>query len=173
MPSRSQLSARGAAVMGVIFIACALIPVLAGLGILPSRRGATAEAPGWIGVVIGLAFFLAGLVLLSDAVAGGTAPDGQLRDDAPGWIKRFQSVVALAIAATLATITSWVAFGSGERHFSMSISLPFMAAGRAGSDKLGRWVFGFVAVLMWIVIAGTLISAARKAIAKSTIDRDA
>lgn len=82
-------------------------------------------------------------------------------------------MVTLAIAATLATIASWVAFGRGGRHFSISISLPFMAAGRAGNDKLGRWVFGFVAVLVWIVIGGTLIGAARKAIAKSTIDRDA
>jgi hypothetical protein len=75
-------------------------------------------------------------------------------------------VLGLAIAVTLATIASWVAFGSGERHFSMSVSLPFIAAGKAGSDTLGRWVFGFVAVLTWIVIAGTLISVARKALAK-------
>lgn len=159
--------------MGIVFIACALIPVLAGLGVLPAHRCAADSAPAWIGVCIGLAFFLAGLVLLSDAVAGGTGTDGQLRDDAPGWIRRFQSVMGLAIAATLATITSWVAFGPGERHFSMSISLPFIAAGKAGSDTLGRWVFGFGAVLIWTVIAGSLFNSARKALAKRSFDRDA
>lgn len=172
MPKQSQLSARGAALMGVVFIACALLPVLAGLGVLPTRRAASTDTPGWIAVSIGLAFFFAGVVLLSDAVAGGTGPDGQLRDDAPPWIKRFQSVMGLAIAVTLATIMSWVAFGPGERHFSMSISLPFIAAGRAGSDTLGRWVFGFGAMLTWIVIVGTLFSAARKALARPAIKRN-
>jgi hypothetical protein len=159
--------------MGILFIACALIPVLAELGILPTRPGASTDTPAWIGVSIGLVFFLAGVFLLSDAVAGGTGPDGQIRDDAPSWIRRFQSITGLAIAVTLAVIASWVAFGSGERHFSMSVSLPFMAAGRAGSDTLGRWVFGFAAVLMWIVIAGSLFGAARKTLAKPPIDRDA
>ncbi len=152
--------------MGILFIGCGLIPALAGLGTFSVRGSAGTDAPSWIGVSVGLAFFLAGLILLSDAAAGGTGPDGQLRDDAPPWIRRLQSVLGLAIAVTLATIASWVAFGSGERHFSMSVSLPFIAAGKAGSDTLGRWVFGFVAVLTWIVIAGTLISVARKALAK-------
>lgn len=158
--------------MGAVFIACGLIPLLAGLGILPVRRTTGTEAPGWIGVSIGLAFLFAGAVLLSDAVAGGLGPDGQLRDDAPQWVKRFQSVMGLAIAVTLATITSWVAFGPGERHFSMSVSLPFIAAGKAGGDTLGRWAFGFGAVFIWVAIAGTLVSAARKAIAKHANDRD-
>jgi hypothetical protein len=158
--------------MGVMFIACALVPVLAGVGILPVRQSTHSDAPVWIAVSIGLAFLFAGAVLLSDAVAGGLGPDGQLRADAPRWIKRFQSVMGLAIAVTLATITSWVAFGPGERHFSASVSLPFIAASKGGGDTAGRWAFGFGAVLIWTLIAVTLVGAARKAIAKHANDRD-
>ena len=44
MPNRSQLSARGAAWMGVVFIAFSFMPILAGLGIIPVHP--TAGTPG-------------------------------------------------------------------------------------------------------------------------------
>lgn len=156
--------------MGVVFIAFATLPILVGLRLIPVRP--TDGTPGWVAICAGLGFLFAGAVLLSDAAAGGLGPDGQLLDAAPPWVKRFQAVMGLAIAVTLASIASWVAFGSGERHFSLSVSLPFMAARGAGSETMGRWVFGFGAVLIWIVIAGVLVSAAGKALAKHEGDRD-
>lgn len=147
------------------------MPILAGLRIIPVRP--TSNTPGWVVVSIGLAFLFAGIILFSDAAAGGTGPDGQLLDTAPAWVKPFQSVMALAIAATLASIASWIAFGSGERHFSMSISLPFIAARKLGGDTMGRWAFGIGAVLILCVIAGVLVSVARKALAKNAADRNA
>jgi len=170
MPNQPQLTARGASLMGVVFIAFSLIPILGRLRAI--RVQPTDGTPGWVAICAGLGFLFAGAILLSDAVAGGTGPDGQLLDDVPPWIKRFRAVMGLAIAVNLATIASWVAFGSGERHFSMSVSVPFMAARGASSESLGRWMFGSMAVLIWIVIAGALISTAREALAKRGDARD-
>ena len=169
MPNRSQLSARGAAWMGVVFIAFSLMPILAGLGIIPVHP--TAGTPGWVAVGAGLSFLFAGAILLSDAVAGGLGPDGQLLDSAPQWVRKLQWIMGLAITVSFASIASWVAFGSGERHFSSSISLPFIATRGPSSEASGRWAFGIGAVILWCVIAAILVSTVRKALAKRAGDR--
>jgi len=169
MSSRSELSARGAALFGAIFIAVSVVPALAAVGILPTQP--RTDTPSWIGIACGLAFLFAGLILLSDAAAGGLGPGGVLRDDAPGWIRRFQSITGFVIATLLATITSWVAFGRGERHFSSSISVPFVSTSSRGGDTMGRWAFGLAAVMMWCVIGGVLVSAARKSLARHRANR--
>jgi hypothetical protein len=166
MTSSSQLTPRGAAIFGLVFIASSAVPILGGFGVIPIHP--TAGTPMWVGVICGVAFFLAGMVLLSDAVAGGTGPDGQLLDTAPRWVRPFQQMVGLSIALILAVVASWIAFGSGERHFSSTIALPFVTVHPATGDKVGRWAFGFGAVLMWIVIATVVAGAARKALARNS-----
>ncbi|HVX40929.1 MAG TPA: hypothetical protein VHB25_15270, partial [Gemmatimonadaceae bacterium] len=53
-------------------------------------------------------------------------------------------------------IFAWVAFGRGERHFSVGIGIPGLWAGTRGGDMTGRVAFGFAAVLIAIlfVVAG-------------------
>lgn len=150
--------------MGVVFIAFSLMPILSGLRLVPVRP--TAGTPGWVAISAGLMFMFAGAILLSDAAAGGLGPDGQLLTTTPPWIRRFQWILGLAITVSFASIATWVAFGSGERHFSSSISLPFVAVRGASSETTGRWVFGCAAVVLWCVIAAIMVSAARKAIVR-------
>lgn len=165
MRSRSQLSVRGAVLFGLLSIACSLIPILGGLGLLTAKPAA--GTPGWVVVVSGLAFLFAGLILLSDAAAGGLGPDEQMLGPIPTWVKPFQAVMGLAVAVAIASAASWVAFGSGERHFQTSISLPFISTRSSGGDTMGRWAFGIGAVIMWCVIGGVLVRAALKAFAKN------
>lgn len=155
--------------MGVVFIAFSLMPILSGLRLIPVRP--TEGTPGWVAISAGLVFLFAGAILLSDAAAGGLGPDGQLLNTAPSWVKRFQWILGFAITVSFASIASWVAFGSGERHFSSSISMPFVAVRGASSETTGRWVFGCAAVVLWCVIAAILVSTARKALAKRGDDR--
>lgn len=159
MPTDTKLSPKSAVFFGLVCIAASLIPILAGLGIIPIKP--TDGTPRWVGVCCGLAFLFAGFVLFSDAVDGVLGPDGQVLDTAPAWVKSFQAVMGLGIVASLASVTSWVAFGPGERHFQTTVSLPFVTMHPKSSDSLGRWVFGFMAVLMWCMVAGALVHGAR------------
>jgi hypothetical protein len=165
MPTRSQLTPRTALLFGLVCIAFALIPILAGLGIIPVKT--SDGTPAWVAVGAGLLFLFAGAILLSDAAAGGTGPDGQLLATAPAWVKPFQWVMGFAIMSMFASIFSWIAFGSGERHFQGSISLPFFSTHSPSSETEGRWAFGIGAVIMWCVVAGVVASTARKALARS------
>lgn len=170
MPTNSRLSPLGAVLFGLLFVVPALIPILGVLGILPT--GPINGTPSWVGVAIGSAFLLAGLILFSDAAAGGLGPDGQLLDSAPKWIRSFQRVTGLVIVVSLALVMSWIAVGSGERHFQSSISLPFVTIHSRSSDATGRWAFGIAAALMWCAVAHTLISAIRKAVARGRAVND-
>jgi hypothetical protein len=155
--------------MGVVFIAFSLMPILSGLRLIPVHP--TDGTPGWVVISAGLVFLFAGAILLSDAAAGGLGPNGQLFDTAPSWVKRVQWVLGLAITVSFASISSWIAFGSGERHFTSSFSLPFIAARGPSSEASGRWAFGIGAVILWCVIAAILVSTVRKALAKRAGDR--
>jgi hypothetical protein len=53
------------------------------------------------------------------------------------------------IIGTLAAITTWIAFGPGPRAFT--VMLPFVGRG-PGDETVGRAVFGFGAVLMWVFL---------------------
>jgi hypothetical protein len=170
MPTETKLSPKRAVVFGLVCIAASLVPILAGLGKIPIKP--TDGTPGWVGVCCGLAFLFAGFILFSDAVDGVLGPDGQVLDSAPAWVKSFQAVMGFAIVTSLASVTSWVAFGSGDRHFQSSISLPFVAYRTSSSDSVGRWVFGFMAVIMWCMIGGALIRGARNALAKNGAGRE-
>ena len=61
-----------------------------------------------------------------------------------------------------AVIASWIAFGKGERHFTTTLSLPFLWTRHAGSDSSGRWAFGAFAVLLWIVVLAVCVKVFRR-----------
>jgi len=164
MPTDSQLTPRQAVIFGSICIACALTPILAGLRMISTWP--TAGTPGWVAVCSGVVFLFAGLIFLSDAAAGGLGPNGLLLETAPAWVKPFQWVAGLAIVASSASVMSWVAFGSGERHFSSQMSLPFVTIRSSSGDTTGRWAFGIMAVAMWLMVAAILVRTARDALAK-------
>ena len=70
-----------------------------------------------------------------------------------------QYLLGLGVISCLATIATWIAFGPGPRAFT--VSLPFVGRG-AGSETVGRAVFGTGAVLMWVFFAVFVVVSAQR-----------
>jgi hypothetical protein len=88
------------------------------------------------------------------ALAGGVGPDGDLPAGTPRWIRVTQYLLGLGIISSLAAIATWIAFGPGPRAFT--VTLPFVGRG-PGDETVGRAVFGFGAVLMWMFLAAFVV----------------
>ena len=143
---------------------CALLAALAGLlllliglGVIPTNPRA-ANGPLWIVSVAGIAFMLAGLSIAVGAM-NGVSESGDLPADAGWWMRLFYYVTGLAIAVSLASIGSWIAFGPGPRAFSGSGL--FLLSPEAG-DLVGRILFGLGAVLTWLFTVAIAVGGARK-----------
>jgi hypothetical protein len=150
---RNQLSPGGAIVIGVFFGAMGTFIVLLALGTFGDPHLSDGTPP-WVGVAAGMAFLLGGLaIIVGYGVAGGVAPDGDLPAGTPFFVRLVQYALGLGITTILASIASWVAFGSGSRHFSGSG--PFISG--AVNEPLGRTVFGIGAVLIWAIMAAMLV----------------
>lgn len=65
-----------------------------------------------------------------------------------------QYLLGLGIISSLAAIATWIAFGPGPRAFT--VTLPFVGRG-PGDETVGRAVFGFGAVLMWMFLAAFVV----------------
>ena len=146
--------------LAAVCVTSGAFPILGGLGLIPIRLAN--DTPGWVAVAAGSTFLLAAGVLVVDAIAGGIGPDGELPPGAGVGLHAAQSVFGFGIVVLFAVITSWIAFGKGERHFTTTLSLPFMWARRASGDASGRWAFGTAAILLWIVVAVVCANAIRR-----------
>ena len=136
----------GLLALGAVLAGGGLYLALPGVNFLPlpSRL----HGPNWLALAAGLVFFAAGLSVL---VRGWLAvPDSQpdLPADAPAAFVAIQWLAALTVIAALASIGTWIAFGAGTRHFSMS--LPFTGSLAEG---LGRGAFGIGAIITWLMFA--------------------
>ena len=159
--NRTSLTPRGAVILGVLFIACGVMPILGGLGLIPLKP--TEGTPGWIGVAAGLMFVLAGAAVINGfAIAGGAAPDGDLRPDTPFGVRLVQYLLGMAIVGLMTAVSGWIAFGPGERHFSMTMALPFVARSSAGGELSGRIAFGVGTTLLLAMFVGFGVSGARR-----------
>jgi len=120
-----------------------------GASLLPIPGGpANLHGPLWLVLCVGLAFFLAGVAIVIQ-VFGHANDSGDLPASAPFWIRLLQYLIGLAIFICFGLIGTWVAFGSGERHFSGTIPLAEPAVNAA----IGRIVFGIGAVIVWLCTA--------------------
>jgi len=143
---------------GLLAVALGLFIGLFALGIIHGSRAA--DGKRWIGLIAGLAFVLGGIAVTIQTLTG-TTPDGpgtDLPPGAPKWVRTTLTLLSLAILGSLAMIASWVAFGSGARAFSGPI--PFLPAWL--NESLGRTVFGFGAILTWIVLIVAVATIARR-----------
>jgi hypothetical protein len=132
---------------GILAAAMGLFIVISAIGMIPSRISAGVERS--IGVVAGMAFVFGGLaVVIQTWVRVMPAPAGDLPPNKPFWVRTTLHLLSLAIVVSLATIGTWVAFGPGERKFSSTI--PFLLAWL--NEPLGRTVFGFGAMLTWVIL---------------------
>jgi hypothetical protein len=151
-------------------IACGLLTVGLGLfiglsafGIIPGGKAAGSER--WVGLIVGLAFACGGIAVTLQTATGAT-PGGAGASEPPGtpkWVRPTLTLLSLAIVASLAAIASWVAFGPGTRAFSGPI--PFLPGWL--NESLGRAVFGFGAILAWIMLIVMAVTEMRRSRARN------
>ncbi len=146
--------------LGLTGLAVGALPILALTGVLPTGAPPRDPAPAWIGILIGLMFASAGLLAIIRSFAGMDA-GGNLAADAPGAVKAVNFGLGFVVAAGLASVFTWVAFGPGERHFTVSAG-GFSGPAGSGGDILGRVMFGAGAVLGWIIVILTATPIARR-----------
>lgn len=160
---QANASPRSTLIAGVAAAALGLFVLLVGLGVVPVDPRSV-HAPYWIVAAAGTCFLLAGISVAAGAVYG-VSETGELPKDAGWWTRLFYYAVAVVIAGALASIGSWVAFGPGLRGFN-GPGL-FLLSPEAG-DLVGRVVFGFGAVLTWLITIALAVGGARKLFRKPT-----
>lgn len=151
--------------MGLLAVAIGTLPLLSAVGILPSRPPAPGDAPVWIAAAIGLAFFLAGVVAIVQSFASAGGSGGELSATAPRTLRAVYDLMVTAIPVALAALFSWVAFGPGERHFSVSGGSGGTAGAMSasgGGDMIGRMAFGMGAFVAWFLVGRMMLTMARR-----------
>ena len=157
----NSVTPRGAVVLGLLLATGGVVPILAGSGLIPVQP--TEGTPGWIVVCAGAVFVLAGAAVINGfAIAGGTAPDGDLPANTPLLVRLAQYVFGLAIIALMTTISGWIAFGPGERRFSTTIAVPFLALRSSGSDLSGRIAFGVGTLILAAILVTSAFAVVRR-----------
>jgi hypothetical protein len=130
MSRNSPLGPGAAHLIGLLFIASGLMPILAAYDVGPLSRE-DINGPAWLGIAAGTTFAGAGAAI----IAGVTSPLAA-------------RIFGLLAMGGLALIGNWIAFGAGERICGGSISLPF-AGGSGDLSGLGcRIPFGIGAVIV-------------------------
>ncbi len=126
-----------------------LIPMLLGAVVIWQAVYAPLEdlnTPRWIPFIFGLMFFNAGIVV-SALDSGFNAWREQV------WFAYIMTLALLSIPLFFLILFNWVAFGPGEREFSISVSIPFVSADfERGNEILGRLFFGIPTFLVDLVV---------------------
>src|SRR6185312_137406 len=132
--------------------------ILVGATLLPIPGGpSNLHAPLWILLCVGFAFFLAALALFVQALGHADAT-GELPPGAPRWMRVGQLLVGIAIFVCFGAIASWIAFAPGEREFSGT----FLFFSHETNAMIGRSVFGFGAVIVWLSTIAFTVYGLRK-----------
>ena len=161
MPDSDNTNPKTAFAMGLLAIATGAIPLLAMMDVLPHASQAPSDpAPSWMGWMIGLMFVAAGILVIIKGVTG-TGADGVLPATKNLLLRGIYDLLSLGIVCGLASLFTWVAFGPGPRHFSVSAG-GFAASTSGGGDIMGRIAFGFGSLLTWGVLGAFLITAVRR-----------
>jgi hypothetical protein len=141
-PASKYFAATVAMIAGAYFFAV-------GAGLLPIPGGpSNLDGPLWLLLCVGLAFFFAGVAIIIQML-GHASESGDLPAGAPLWLRATQYLIGLCIFGCFGAISSWIAFGPGERHFSGT----FMFVDAATNAAIGRTVFGAGAIVIWLSTA--------------------
>ncbi len=146
--------------LGFLTSAIGTTPFLVLVGVLPAGTPSPDSQPEWLAFAIGLVFICGGISVMIKGFVTGNA-DGDLPATAPPAMRAIYHGLGIAIAGLLAALFSWVAFGPGARHFSMSAG-GFTAPAGAGGDVVGRVLFGAVALMGWFMVGVMVLNAARR-----------
>ena len=119
---------------------------LVGLGLTPSPS--RINGPDWLALAAGLVFLAAGTsVLVRGWLAAAVA---------------IQWLAALVIIVSLASIGTWIAFGSGDREFATNLPVQ----GSLG-ETVGRVAFGIGAIITWLMAAAVAAKGIRTILRKN------
>jgi hypothetical protein len=154
MTNPTRPFSRIALVGGLLAAGWGLVLVLIGLGVIPVDPRSV-NGPIWLMSAAGLAFMLAGISTAVGTIHG-VSETGDLPKNTGWWMRLFYYVAGLLIVGALASMGTWVAFGSGARGFSGS------GMAMVPSETVGRIVFGFGAVLAWLCTIALAVSGGRK-----------
>jgi hypothetical protein len=161
MAEQQNLSPRGRVLFGLVFVIAGLFILLIGVGVIkPDPK--TVHAPLWVIACAGLAFMLAGGSVMIGAAAPQVEQDGGLPASAPFVLRLAQYAFGLVVAASLAIMFSWVAFGPGPREFTVTTSFLGSSSTGAGNETVGRIVFGIGAVMALLFLVAIAIHGGRK-----------
>ena len=148
MPDKNPPCFKGAIWFGLVFL------LAGGAVMMQALRVDAAEmnAPRWVGFAFGLVFFNAGLtVSLMDSIFNAYRESK--------FFSYLHALALLSIFLIFPLLFNWVAFGPGEREFSMGISIPFLSFDSGGGNEIiGRIAFGIPALLMDAVIGYVLFA---------------
>src|SRR6187551_3393633 len=107
-PASKYFTATVAMIAGAYFFAV-------GAGLLPIPGGpSNLHGPLLLVLCVGLAFFLAGVAIIIQLL-GHANDSGDLPAGAPFWLRGAQYLIGLCIFVCFGAISSWIAFGPGER----------------------------------------------------------
>lgn len=129
MSRQQELSPAAALLVGLLFVAAGVLPMLAAFDIGPLGRE-DIHGPPWLGFVAGGIFAAAGLAV----IAGPQAPLAS-------------GLFGILALAGLAAIGNWIVFGAGKRVCSGSISLPWLWSASDLSGLACRIPFGLGALI--------------------------
>jgi hypothetical protein len=133
-------------VVGLIFVASGVFPMLAAFDIGPLGQD-DINGPPWLGFVAGGIFATAGLSIMA-----GTRSS------------RAANLLGLLALAGLAMIGNWIAFGAGERVCSGSISLSLMWSESDFSGLGCRIPFGLGALITDAFLCYMIVATLQKAL---------
>lgn len=131
MTEEPKLRGRAKLVVGALFVACGIYPIIAAVGTPEFSAGK--NAPDWVVGLAGLLFVLGGGAVW----AQGTAAE-----------KLVGSIVGTAALLGLAAIGNWIAFGAGERACSASSTSWLFSREFAVGEWSCRAAFGAGAALL-------------------------
>jgi hypothetical protein len=146
MDQSQKLTPRAALVVGLIFVASGIFPMLAAFDIGPLSQE-DINGPPWLGFVAGGVFASAGLGVMAGPRSSMAA-----------------NLFGLLSLAGLAMIGNWIAFGAGERVCSGSISLPGAWTETDFSGLGCRIPFGLGALITDAFLGYLIVSMAQKAL---------
>ena len=134
---------KGAVWIGLIV----MLPSAAGMFAILNADVETFDlAPRWIVFSAALLFFNCGIVV-------GLMDTGFNDYRETWWLSYLHGLTALSIPLIFMMLFNWVAFGPGEREFSASIAIPFLAINFDRANQIiGRIVFAIPALFMDLIL---------------------
>jgi hypothetical protein len=157
--ARSSAPDRSLIAIGILTAAAGIYFALVGIEALPPPS--RINGPIWLSLFVGVVFLATGISVIVRGLSGADDRSGSLPDDAPAWMKTVYWLDSVIAATGLAGIGTWVAFGGGTRHFSMTGPI----TGPVG-EGIGRTVFGIGAIITWLIVLAITRAGAKKIFGK-------